>query len=234
MTFKRWAAAGAGVMALCGAAGAAHAEIKPSATIGFYSDYRLRGVSLSDKTPVMQGGIEFGVPLTDTVSAFAGAWGSSLDEDAGAGALEADLYVGVTGKAGSLGWKATYLRIVFPDDPVEIDFDQYAFGLTFPIGPLGGSAGVVHDEYKGGTQSTYVYGAASYAFPDTPYAVKATLGYEDGDPYKEKWSWGLGATATYKNITFGVEYIDTDTKVTSATGKDLADSTAVISISTGF
>lgn len=234
MQIKLWIGA-AGAALLVASAGAAHAEMKTSASIGAFSDYRLRGMSLSDKTAVMQGSIEASVPLSDSVSVFAGLWGSSLDKDAGAGALEADLYGGVAVTTGDISWKATYLRIVFPDDsPADIDFDQYAASVSFPLGPIAGTLGVVHDEYNGGTQSTYVYASGGYTIPDTPVALKATLGFEDGDPFNEKWNWGLGASYTYKAVTFGVEYIDTDTKTLSATGKDLTDSTVVVSLTSAF
>ncbi|MDP3175918.1 MAG: TorF family putative porin [Phenylobacterium sp.] len=234
MKIRTWISAAPAVL-LVASAGLAHAEVKTSASIGAYSDYRLRGMSLSDKTAVMQGSIEASVPLSDNVSIFAGLWGSSLDKEAGAGALEADLYGGVAVTTGDLSWKATYLRIVFPDDsPADIDFDQYAASVSFPLGPVGGTVGVVHDEYNGGTQSTYVYGSGSYTVPDTPLSLKATLGYEDGDPFDGKWNWGLGVGYTYKAVTFGLEYIDTDTQTIAATVKDLTDSTVVVSLTSSF
>jgi uncharacterized protein (TIGR02001 family) len=226
----------AGAIALAFVAGAAHAEeIKTSASIGAFSDYRLRGISLSNETPVIQGSLDASYKINETFGVFVGAWGSSLDKDAGAaGALEADLYFGATADFGDVDVKATYLRILFPDaDPFDTDFDQYALAVNFPVGPVGGTVGVVHDEYKGGLSSTYYYVSGAYAFPDTGFAVKGSLGYEDGDTFKEKTNWGLGASYTYKTLTFGAEYIDTDQELIVA-GEDMADSTVVLSITSAF
>lgn len=235
MKRKLWTGV-AGVAALALSAGLAHAgEIKTSASIGAFSDYRLRGVSLSNETPVIQGSLDASYKIDDTFGVFVGAWGSSLDKDAGtAGALEADLYFGATADFGDVDVKATYLRILFPDaDPTDVDFDQYALAVNFPVGPVGGTVGVVHDAYKGDTSSTYYYVSGGYTFPDTPFAVKATLGYEDGDVFEEKTNWGLGASYTYKTLTFGAEYIDTDQE-TISDGEDMSDSTVVFSITSAF
>lgn len=226
----------AGALALAFTAGAAHAEeIKTSASVGAFSDYRLRGVSLSNETPVIQGSLEASYKFNETFGAFVGAWGSSLDKDAGAaGSLEADLYIGATADFGDVDVKATYLRILFPDsDPADTDFDQFALAVNFPVGPVAGTVGIVHDDYKGDATSTYYYVSGAYAFPDTGFAVKGTLGYEDGDIYEEKTNWGLGVSYTYKSLTFGAEYIDTDQELI-IDGEDMADSTVVLSITSAF
>lgn len=224
--------AAAAAASLSGVAGAAHAEITTSGSVGAYTDYRLRGVSLSDKTPVMQGSLEFGLPVSENVSLFAGVWGSSLDEDAGFGALETDWYIGAKGSVGDIGWSAKYLRLVYYDAK-GVDFDQFAGEVTFPVGPVSGAVGVVYDSYTPG-DSTYLYATAGYAFPETPFSVKGTLGYEDGTFYDDKVNWGLAATYTYDKFAFTLEYIDTDTEVLTGTGKDLADSTVVVSLSAAF
>lgn len=222
----------AALAALTGAAGAAHAEVTTAGSVGIFSDYRLRGVSLSDKEGVLQGSLEAGVPINDNVSLYAGVWASSLDVDAGFGAVETDWYVGAKGKVGEVGWSAKYLRLVYYD-ATGLDFDQYAVDVTFPIGPVSGGVGIVHDSYTPG-DSTYVYASAGYTIPDTPVSVKGTLGYEDGTFYEDKLSWGLGVSYTYKSITIGAEYIDTDTEVLAPTGKDLGDATVVISLTSAF
>ena len=222
----------AAVLAAACTAGAAHAQVTTAATVGVFSDYRLRGVSLSDKKPVLQGSVEAGLPISDSVSLFAGVWASSLDKDAGFGASETDWYGGAKGTIGNIGWSAKYLRLVYYDAK-GLDFDKYAGELTFPVGPLAGAVGVVHDEYTPG-HSTYVYGSAAYTFPETPFAVKGTLGYEDGTSFNDKINWGLGVTYTYQKLAFGLEYQDTNRTVPGSTGKNLAGSTAVFSITSAF
>src|SRR4051812_21759835 len=113
MTINKLALSVGAALAVLTAAGAAQAEVTTSGMVGAFSDYRLRGQSLSNLTPVMQGDMEIATDLAPGVKAFAGVWGSSLDKEAGAGALEVDLYGGLSGTVGGFDWKTTYLKIKF-------------------------------------------------------------------------------------------------------------------------
>lgn len=219
-------------LAVLTAAGAAQAEVTTSGMIGAYSDYRLRGVSLSNMTPVMQGDMEIAADLSPSVKAFAGVWGSSQDKEAGAGALEVDLYGGLSGKAGGFDWKTTYLKIKFPDEP-SVDFDQYNASIGHALGPMSGTLGVVHDDY-GRTESTYYYGTVGMPIPKTPLAVSATYGFEDGDVVDSKSNWDIGVTASYQKFKLGLDYIDTNKTILNQSGKNRAGSTVLLSLTAGF
>lgn len=224
---------GASVLAMAAASAASAQEIKTAVSVGGFSDYRLRGVSLSDEEPVIQGSIEGEVAFNDSFSAFGGVWASSLDTEGGFGALETDFYVGAKGKISELTWKATYLRLYY-HDARGLDFDQYAFEVGHPIGPFSGAAGVVRDEYDPGN-STYIWGSLGYAFADTPFSVKALVGHEDGAyGFDDKVNWGLGASYAFQKLSFNLEYIDTNKEVFGPTGKDLAGSTLLVSVTSAF
>lgn len=60
-----------------------------SANIGYFSDYRFRGVSLSDEDFALQGGID----VTHSSGFYVGTWGSSIEPFNGA-EMELDLYGG--------------------------------------------------------------------------------------------------------------------------------------------
>lgn len=224
---------GAALMAptLAGAAKADPINFSGGAT--FLTDYRLRGASLSDKQPVVQGLVEASAPVSENLYLFAGIWGSSLDKDAGAGAMETDFYGGVGGKIGGASWRARYLRLVF-HDASNIDFDQFEVGVTAPIGPVTAGLGSVHDEYNGGGHSTYVYTSAAYSIPDTGIAVKGLVGYEDGTNWKNKVNWSLGAFYTHKAVTFGANYIDTNKFSPNSKGDNRAGGTVVFSVGASF
>ena len=225
-------AIGASVLAMATVSVANAQEIKTAGSVGGFSDYRLRGVSLSDKEPVIQGSLEAEVVISESLSAFGGVWASSLDTEAGFGSLETDFYVGAKGTVNDFSWKATYLRLYY-HDARGLDFDQYAVEVGHPVGPFSGGAGIVHDAYTPGT-STYYWGSLGYAFEDTPFSMKATLGYEDGDIYDGKVNWGLGVSYAFDKLSLNLEYIDTDTSVPTFAGKDLADSTVVFSVTSAF
>jgi uncharacterized protein (TIGR02001 family) len=67
----------------------------------------------------------------------------------------------------------------------------------------------------------YLSGDAVAAVPNTPISLRAHIGYSDGNsglgpnatsvaPTGQYWDWTLGADLTYKNLTLGLSYIDTD------------------------
>lgn len=239
--WKKAALAGAAVIVgvtgagVSGLSGTAHAEdaVIFSGGVTLLTDYRLRGASLSDKEPVIQGVVQAEIPVSENLSLYGGIWGSSLDKDAGAGAMETDFYAGVIGKFDDLTVKARYLRLVF-HDANNIDFDQFEIGASFPAGPLNLGVGAVHDEYNGGGHSTYGYARAGYSIPDTGVGLSGLIGYEDGTGWDGKVNWGLGATYTTGPVTFGAEYIDTNKFSAASNGKNRAGGTVVFSVGGSF
>lgn len=204
-----------------------------TAGVTFLTDYRLRGASLSDKEPVIQGSVEAGVPLTQNISAFAGVWGSSLDKDAGSGSMETDLYAGVQGTFSGVKIRARYLRLVF-HDMNDIDFDQYEAGVSGPVGPVTLAAGVIHDEYHFTGYSTYVYSSATVPIAKTGLAVKGLLGYEDGTRWDNKVNWQLGVSYTRGPFLAGLDYVDTNKFSPDSRGGNRAGATALAYIGARF
>ncbi|HEV2569290.1 TorF family putative porin [Sphingomonas sp.] len=102
----------------------------------------------------------------------------------------------------------------------------------------------------------YIWGDAAAAVPGTPLTVKGHLGYSDGNsglgpngtsvaPTGKYLDWLLGIDGTWKNLTLGVAYVDTDISNadrlpllpnfgTVASGKSISDSTVVFSITAAF
>ncbi|HEY0623012.1 TorF family putative porin [Sphingomonas sp.] len=101
----------------------------------------------------------------------------------------------------------------------------------------------------------YVSGDAVLAVPNTPLSLRAHLGYSDGNdglgpngtslaPTGKYLDWALGADLTFKGLTLGVSYIDTDISAADSaylmpnfsktTGGDIAGSTVVVSLTAAF
>lgn len=232
-------AATAAIAALGGLAAQAQAQddpVKFSGGVTLLTDYRLRGASLSDTNPVIQGVVQAEVPLNENFSLYGGIWASSLDKDAGAGAMETDFYGGVMAKFDDVTIKARYLRLVF-HDAKNIDFDQFEVGVSAPVGPVGLGIGAIRDEYASGGHSTYVYTSASYAIPDTGIGVSGLVGYEDGTGWNNKVNWSLGANYTTGPVTFAATYIDTNKFAPASASegfKNRAGSTVVFSVGGKF
>src|SRR3712207_6564043 len=65
-----------------------------SGTVGLVSDYRFRGVTLSNGDPALQGGLT----LAHDSGFYVGTWGSSIDSGELYGSTEVDLFGGWSGE----------------------------------------------------------------------------------------------------------------------------------------
>lgn len=198
------------------------------------SDYRFRGVSLTQENPAVQGGLDVAGTLGG-IGLFAGAWGSSGDSDT-FGDLELDVYGGVTGDLGAATWTLGVIGYLYPD---ASDFDYYeVYGkVAGSLGPVGAEVGVYYapDQANVFSQDNiYIYGSASYGIADTPFTLSATLGYEDGGFADDKIDWSLGVAYAYEMFTLKVQYVDTNVSVPYNGTKDAADAGVVVSLGVTF
>ena len=155
-----------------------------SGGIAVVSDYRFRGVSLSDK--------DFAVQPTLTLSHesgfYVGVWGSNVAENPGED-VEVDLYAGFAG-----GDTVTY--------DLGVTYYMYPGVSAFNYAPS--------QDGTGNTDNVYVGTNASIGIPDTPLTFTGSVGYEDGAFGDDKIDWSLGVTAEVKGFTLGASYVDTN------------------------
>jgi uncharacterized protein (TIGR02001 family) len=188
------------------AAEEAEGPITVSGGIAVVSDYRFRGVSLSDK--------DFAVQPFVTVSHesgfYVGAWGSNIADNAGDD-LEIDLYAGFAG-----GDAVTYdLGVTYYIYPGVSSFNYAEIigkvGTT--VGPATVGAMLAYAPSQDGTGNTdnvYLGTNATIALPDSPISVTGSVGYEDGAFGDDKIDWSLGLTAAVSGFTIGASYVDTN------------------------
>jgi len=196
------------------AASAPAAAMDLSGELGVVSDYRDRGLTLSNGKPAVQGAI-----LLEHASGLYGeVWASTLGSPRGPQDSEWDFSAGyetALWKSVSLDLYATY--VVYPKAGDENYLEATAIA-TAELG--GGSAGVgvsfvprqrgTRDEAGRGRRNTYVFGQAGYDIPKTPLNMTARLGYErgwfDGVERGGKWDWTLGAEAEVHSARLGLAY----------------------------
>lgn len=172
------------------------------------SDYRFRGVTLSDK--------DFAVQPTITISHesgfYVGAWGSNLSENTGDD-VEVDLYAGFSG-----GEELTYdigaTYYLYPGVS-SLNYVEFTgkLGSTFGPATVGVQLSYVPSQDNTGNSDNIYYGSsASIALPDSPFSVVGTIGVEDGafTAGNEKVDWSLGLTAETYGFVLGVSYVDTN------------------------
>jgi uncharacterized protein (TIGR02001 family) len=200
-----------------------------SGTVGLVSDYRFRGVSLSDEDLALQGGIT----VTSDVGFYVGAWGSTIEQYAGA-ETELDLYAGYAREFGPMKLDVGVLGYIYPGGD-EVDYVEVYGKVGGSLGPANVLVGVAYDPEQdaiGGDDNWYYTGDASVGIPNTPITLKGHVGYEDGSlagPDGDKIDWLAGVDVSVLGLTFGAAYVDTDRR-----NDPLADATAVLSISAAF
>ena len=181
-----------------------------SATI--VSDYRFRGISLSDRDATIQGG--FGV--SHDSGFYVGTWGSGLSGfgSFGGSNTEIDVYGGYTTDLGGMTVDVGLLWYLYPGTTGTDYAEPYA-SVSGAFGPLEAKVGVAYapdQDAIGSDDNLYVFTDLSAAIPETPLTLKAHYGYTDGSlgglngSYSD---WSIGASASWKALNFGVSYVDT-------------------------
>jgi len=212
------------------AAEEAEGPITISGSITGVSDYRFRGVSLSDK--------DFAIQPTITVSHesgfYVGAWASNIAENTGDD-VEVDLYAGFAG-----GEELTYdIGATYYLYPGVSSFNYVELtgklGSTFGPATVGVQLSYVPSQDNTGNNDNWYYGTnATIALPQSPISIVGSIGIEDGafTAGDEKVDWSLGLTAAVSGFTLGASYVDTNRRSVFA----FKDSTAgvVFSIAYGF
>lgn len=194
-------------------------DITVSGNVALVTDYRFRGVSLSDEEIAIQGGIDVALPA----GLYVGTWASSIDEGLGYGGTELDVYGGWSGEITSgLTLDAGLLFYLYPgDDGCNCNYYEPYASLTGSVGPAELTVGVAYapDQKSldfgvdgGSDDNLYIYSDVGVGIPATPISLSGHLGYTDGvltftDDGKA-FDWSVGASATvFGGLELGVSYI---------------------------
>lgn len=176
------------------------------------SDYRFRGISLSDEDVALQGTLN----LNHDSGFYAGAWASSLDDTPLYGEVELDLYAGWTKEVASgTSVDVGLLYYVYPDGTGDSDYFEPYAKVSHTIGPVKGTVGLAYawdQSAIGNDDNIYVFADLAAGIPGTPVTLKAHAGHSDGSlsPTGNYWDWSVGAEAAVGPVTVGVAYVDTD------------------------
>jgi uncharacterized protein (TIGR02001 family) len=203
-----------------------------NATITAVSDYRFRGISLSDKDPALQASVD----VEHKSGIYGGVWASTIKNSPAD--VETDLYAGWRGKAGALGLDVGATAYLYPGG-ADLDYVEILASASYTLGPaeLKVGAGYAPDQSNlGGKDNIYGYTDVGVGVPNTPVTVKAHVGYEDGSlagPRGKKWDWSLGADVVVDRFTLGLSYVDTNVDRVFDPRKQ-AGATVVASLSVGF
>lgn len=209
-------------------------SVAVSGSAAIVSDYRFRGISLSENDPAVQATIN----IAHESGLYVGAWGSSLDMGELYGPTEIDLYAGWAGTIAprtGLDVAITYYSYPAGDDSLgNADYFETIAKLNREIGPVKATlgAGYSWDQSALGGDHLYLFGDAAAPVTGTPLTLKGHFGRSKGamaPGQGDYLDWSLGADLTFGALTLGVAYVDTDLG-----GARPVDAAALFSISAAF
>ncbi|MET0370586.1 MAG: TorF family putative porin [Sphingobium sp.] len=249
---------GLSALLLASAAAPAMAQDEPSdgvkitGSVGLVSDYRFRGFTQNLENAAVQGGIT----ATHESGFYVGTWGSSVNLY-GPSNTEIDLFAGYSTEVSpGVTVDAGVLYYLYPNKTSEAtDFFEPYVNVIGAIGPVTAKVGVnfawkqnallARDNVLGVTtgrkaSAIYFHAEPSIAIPNTPFGLNAHVGYAVSDAFPGGYTpydhdvldYSVGATATYKILTFGVSYVNTDQKVNKEANG--ADGAVVFSLTAAF
>ncbi len=197
------------------------ADLTVTGNVAMVTEYRFRGISLSNGDPAIQGAIN----VNHSSGLYAGVWGSNLEDSAVYGSVETDFYAGWTGEV-SPGLTAdvglTYF-VYFNGKVGDANYFEPYVSLTKTLGPISAKAGAAYawkQDSLGGDDNLYLYTDWTLGVPNTPVSIAAHLGYADGaqspkvltlDGTGGGWDYSLGASyAVTSNLSASVTYVGVD------------------------
>ncbi|MGD2132744.1 MAG: TorF family putative porin [Maricaulaceae bacterium] len=206
-------------------------DVEVEGNVALVSDYRFRGVSLSDDTMALQGGFDL---ATDS-GFYVGTWASSIEQAAGS-ELELDLYGGFGGEVDMFNYDVGVLGYFYPGGNDLEYYELYgSVGTTFGI--VDAAAGVAYapeQDNIGNDDNTYWYVTGEAPLGDSAFTLFGSFGLETGafgDPDgdgDDKYDWSLGVGTSALGLDWALTYIDTSEDDNLVDG---VDATAVLSIS---
>jgi uncharacterized protein (TIGR02001 family) len=210
------------------------------------SDYRFRGISQTDKRFAVQGTFT----VASKTGLYATVWGSSIDDYVFNGAdQEIDLSVGYKKSFGGTTVDVGVLYYYYPGSGgITSDFFEPYGSVTYTIGPVSAKASAAYAPKQAALRvitgvtekrdNLYIAGDLSGGIPNTPISLSAHIGHNFGPSYlsigREYTDYSIGASYTRKNLTFGVQYVDTDDNFITPSGRNASKGGLVFSLGATF
>ncbi|MET0546145.1 MAG: TorF family putative porin [Caulobacterales bacterium] len=201
-----------------------------SADAAIVSDYRWRGVSLTDNDPAIQGSVTAALASGFYVN----AWGSLPTQSAGD--EEIDLSAGYAFSIAGGDADVSVVQYIYPG----LDGVDYTNFVALYAHPLGGWTLRGRLEYAPPQRNVWdesFYAALETEKPigQTGFTFLASAGWEEGafTLDGEKWDYSIGLGYQWGPAAFNLAYVDTDEKAPAGQG-DVYGGGAVFSIGAAF
>jgi uncharacterized protein (TIGR02001 family) len=226
-----------------------------NATAAVVTDYRFRGISQTDKNAAVQGSIT----VSHDSGFYASVWGSSISSyvtATGNSTQEIDLILGWKKTFGGTTVDAGLLYYFYPKTgPGNTNFAEPYLAISHTFGPVTAKGTVAYAPKQAALaldqrsttirsprrDNVYLALDLSAGIPDTGFAVAGRIGHSIGPSWLSTTGrgnnyidWNVGVTYTWKALTLGVQYVDTNTTFITPSGKDAAKGGIVGSVTASF
>lgn len=231
-------------LAICGAAPALAADMPVKAApapvaeppspfdvsfgVAFTNDYRLRGLSQTNKDPAVQGYFEGTYAATNWLTLYAGLWGSNVSF----ANAEFDATGGVRLSYSIFGLDVGYVHYFYPGPTggTNIDYGEVYVKPSAQVTDWLALSGQVigGDNFgNGGNSAWYFSGGAAVTLPPfMPMGITTTVSgnvgyqtYEAAIGFTDYTVWDFGVAFAYKAVTLDLRYVDTDIGQTNSPGQ---------------
>lgn len=176
------------------------------------SDYRFRGFSQSNEEAAIQGTLS----INHESGLYLGTWGSSIGF---ANGTEIDVFAGYSTEVSSgLTADVGATLYLYPGTSNSSIIEPY-FSLSGDLGPASLKTGIAWapggQDSLGGDSGVYIYTDAGVAIPSTPLTLKGHIGFAKSDSFLggldgEVIDYSVGVEASWKALTLGISYVNTD------------------------
>ena len=207
-----------GIIAAATAAPALAQEVTISGNVALATDYAFRGVSQTDESPAIQGGLD--AAFGDS-GFYLGTWASNINFGTGGGNLELDVYGGYKFALGGVAMDVGVLGYLYPgasDDGAELDYWELYAKPSIALSPqftLG--AGFYYSPEFTGESGDGFYYEVNGAYALTPeLSLSGAVGMQtvDTDGFfageDDYTTWNVGGTYSAMGLGFDLRYVGTD------------------------
>lgn len=187
-----------------------------SGNVALATDYAFRGVSQTDESPAVQGGLDLSAG-----SFYLGTWASNINFGTGGANLELDVYGGYKFALGNVTLDIGGIGYLYPgasDDAAELDYWEIYAKPSIPIGENFTLGGAVYysPEFTGESGDGWYYEVnGALAVSDT-FSVSGAVGQQSVDlagffaGEDSYTTWNIGGTLTAAGLAFDLRYVGTD------------------------
>ncbi len=215
--------------------------VELSANVAIVSEYKFRGVALSDGDIAVQGGVDVALPA----GFYIGTWASSLDEDTvGYGSTELDIYGGWGAEFGNVSTDVGVIVYIYPNAGAgDFDYVEFYGSVGAGLGPVDATLGIAYapeQDSLGGTDNFYIYTDLSAGLAGTPVTINAHVGYTDGfltfteDSEAIDYSIGLDAAIPGTPVSIGVAYVGVEGDALIDPDGTFTDDSVVLTLAASF